>query len=232
MITMTNNTQGDLFTSKAENTQEILELKLDHQTRSSDNKQNLTKQHDGTLTLHRDIFDEKTAHSLFDSLITTLNWQQPSIKMHGKTIPIPRKQVWMGDAETSYKYSGQLFQPEPWNPVVLDIKHKVERLSGARFNSVLCNLYRDGQDSVSWHADDEPELDPSTPIASFSLGATRRFDLKPKTGSGNTVQLFLANAMLVVMSPEVQVNWVHQIPKTKKVQDARINLTFRRVHPH
>ena len=227
-LTMVKDTQAGLFDSFTQREKETLQLTLTDQNDGTKNRQ--IGNH-GTLTLYHDVFNDAEAEQMLTGLIECLNWQQPSIRMHGKEVLIPRKQVWMGDSNTSYRYSGRLFIPETWEDRVLECKRRIETLSGYHYNSVLCNLYRDGQDSVSWHADDEPELDPTTPIASLSLGATRRFDLKPKSGEQQRVQLTLENASLLVMSPEVQVFWLHQIAKTKKVHAPRINLTFRRVLP-
>lgn len=213
--------QDSLFKASEKNTQEPLELKLDR----ADSHQPIP----GSVLLYEQCFNDAQSQDILKELVTNLNWQQPSIRMHGREILIPRKQVWMGDSNSSYRYSGKLFVPEPWTQAVLMVKNQIESLSGQQYNSVLCNLYRDGQDSVSWHADDELELDPTTPIASISFGATRRFDLKPKNGEKQKIQLELKNAMLLVMSPDVQTHWLHQIPKTKKVHTPRVNLTFRYV---
>lgn len=218
---MTIDSQGSLFTAVDQNTQEPLTLKLDKEIAQSSIP--------GSVFLYQSCFCDAESKQILQALLTSLNWQQPSIRLHGREVLIPRKQVWMGDPNTAYRYSDKLFTPETWNPTVLKIKERIESISDQQYNSVLCNLYRDGQDSVAWHADDEPELDPNTPIASISFGATRRFDLKPKNGEQQRVKLPLENAMLLVMSPEVQTHWLHQIPKTKKVHSPRVNLTFRRV---
>jgi alkylated DNA repair dioxygenase AlkB len=226
---MTTDTLDGLFDASTQGYKETVQLTLTNHNNVTKNRH--TGNH-GTLTLYHHVFSKAEAQQLLADLIAHLNWQQPSIRMHGKEVLIPRKQVWMGDSNTSYRYSGQLFVPEVWDDRILMCKRQVEDLSGYRYNSVLCNLYRDGQDSVSWHADDEPELDPNTPIASLSLGATRRFDLKPKSGQQQKVQLALEDASLLIMSPEVQSFWLHQIAKTKKVLAPRINLTFRRIIPN
>ena len=184
----------------------------------------------GNMTLYREVLPSSESKALQNKLLTQLPWQQPSIRMHGKLIPIPRLQVWMGDQNTDYRYSGKLFTPEPWHPEITAVKQCVEALSGAVYNSVLCNLYRTGQDSVSWHADDEPELCKETPIASFSLGALRRFDLRLKADpQSEKIHVPLEHNTLLIMSPEIQNHWQHQHPKPKKESEPRINLTFRKV---
>ncbi len=218
---MTIDYQGSLFKAEKQNTQDPRELKLDQDTRNSPIP--------GSVTLYEQCFTDAQSTDILDALLRRLDWQQPSIHMHGREVLIPRKQVWMGDPNTAYRYSGKLFTPASWNPTVVKIKERIESLSGQQYNSVLCNLYRNGQDSVSWHADDESALDETSSIASISFGTTRRFDLKPKNGDKQRAQLELENAMLLIMSPEVQLYWLHQIPKTKKVHSPRVNLTFRRV---
>jgi alkylated DNA repair dioxygenase AlkB len=97
---------------------------------------------------------------------------------------------------------------------------------------VLCNLYRDGTDGVDWHADDEPEFGPMPVIASLSLGATRRFDLRRVDDHSIKVELDLHHGDLVIMSGTTQTLWRHRVPKTKKLVGERINLTFRNVIPN
>jgi alkylated DNA repair dioxygenase AlkB len=220
---MANYTQDGLFNCPAHSPRGALELTLD---------QKACPQIPGSVRLFEQCLNKSDSNTTLQALLSNLDWQQPYIRMHGREIAIPRKQVWMGDPDTAYRYSGKLFIPENWDPTVLSVKARVESMSGHQYNSVLCNLYRDGQDSVAWHADDEPELDPTVPIASISFGATRRFDLKPKNGEKMRIPIQLEDAMLLVMSPEVQMYWLHQIPKTKKVHAPRVNLTFRQVKTH
>jgi alkylated DNA repair dioxygenase AlkB len=185
----------------------------------------------GELLYFHPLLEHTHASVLFESLIKELCWQQPTIRMHGKLVKIPRLQVWMGDDTATYKYSGKMLLPAPWHGGIFKLKEKIESIAKTTFNSVLCNLYRDGQDSVSWHADDEPELDASKPIASFSLGVPRAFDFKPKHTNlvAERRRIVLAHNSLLVMPPEIQQHWLHQIPKTKKIDQPRINLTFRKI---
>lgn len=178
---------------------------------------------------------EEWAESTFHKLQQTLNWQQPTIRIAGKRVPIPRLQCWQGDQEHEYRYSGECFRAESWHPDILVIKRHIEKMSGQSFNSVLCNLYRDGQDSVSWHADDEPELGVAPWIASVSLGAERQFHIKLKSGyrgqcpEAHVLKLPLTHNSLLIMPPELQHWCVHQLPKTRRCHSPRINLTFRNI---
>ncbi len=151
--------------------------------------------------------------------------------MYGKAVPIPRMNVWYGDAGSAYSYSGLDLSPIPWTPLLLRLKNQLEDFLNTRFNSVLANHYRDGNDGVAWHSDDEPELGATPLIASLSLGATRRFSLRSRIDSTEPPSHSeLAGGSLLVMAGETQRCWQHQIPKTKKPVAGRINLTYRTVH--
>lgn len=144
--------------------------------------------------------------------------------MYGKQINVPRLTAWFGSG--CYTYSGIQMQPHCWTELLLQIKDQVEAITGGSFNSVLLNLYRNGNDSVSWHCDDEPELGENPTIASLSFGATRSFQLKHKF-TKQTIKLDLSHGSLLLMQDETQTHWLHCVPKTKKPTAARINLTFR-----
>jgi len=133
----------------------------------------------------------------------------------------------MGDDGADYRYSGLQLRPAPWHPAVRELKGKVEAVCGKRFNSVLLNLYRDGQDAMGWHSDDEPELGTAPWIASYSLGSGRRFCLRSRDGQKRRHELTLEHDQLLLMSPQVQHGWQHSLPRSRRVHDWRINLTFR-----
>jgi alkylated DNA repair dioxygenase AlkB len=157
-------------------------------------------------------------------------WEMPEMVMFGKKYPQAGLSTWFTNTNVSYVYSGITRTPHAMTPVLQAVMDHCTVASGAEYNSVLVNLYRDGYDSVSWHSDNE-EINGSEPtIASVSLGATRRFDLRHKE-SGETVRVDLEDGSLLVMSGLSQHCWVHQIAKTKSKVGPRINLTFRRVTP-
>lgn len=172
---------------------------------------------------------EPEAGVLYKQLKESLQWEQPQIHIAGRMVPTPRLQCWC--SEQSLIYSGQTFAPLPWPQNLKNLCERIERVDGADYNSVLINYYRNGQDSVSWHADDEPELGHNPTIASISLGATRRFLLKPKKNSYKESRLTieLNSGDLLIMSGSCQSNWLHAIPKTKRLVEGRINLTFRQM---
>lgn len=168
------------------------------------------------------------ADALFASLLRDTPWQQDEILMFGKRLPLPRLTAWYGDPTRSYTYSGIAMQPHDWTESLRSLKTCVEAIAGVSFTSALLNFYRTGQDGVSWHADDEPELDPEAPIASVSLGATRRFSFKHQRDRAlPKLHVELAHGSVLVMLPPTQEHWLHQIAKTRKPVGSRVNLTFR-----
>jgi alkylated DNA repair dioxygenase AlkB len=115
-------------------------------------------------------------------------------------------------------------------PVILELKTRIEAVCDAPFNSVLLNLYRDGADSMGWHSDDEPELGERPVIASLSLGATRRFRLRHRRRKElEPVAIDLENGSLLIMEGDTQRFWKHQVPKTRRAAEPRVNLTFRNI---
>lgn len=182
---------------------------------------------DGDVLLYRTLFDEKESNQLLNELYNNTNWKQESIKLYGKLVPIPRQTAWYGDSGKSYTYSKITMAPEPWTSTLLVIKSKIEVLSGVQFNSVLLNLYRNGSDSVAWHSDDESELGENPVIGSVSFGGTRRFMFRHKSKKELKKEVDLTHGSFLLMKGATQHFWQHQIPKTTKEIEPRINLTFR-----
>lgn len=166
---------------------------------------------------------------LFDELRAGIRWQQEEIMMFGQRRRVPRLVAWHGDAGASYRYSGTDHDPVPWTAALERVRAQVHELTGAAFNAVLLNLYRDGRDGMGWHADDEPELGRDPVIASLSLGATRRFCLRHRRRKDLKLDLDLPHGSLLVMAGPTQHQWLHALPKTRRPVGERINLTFRRV---
>lgn len=184
----------------------------------------------GELLEYPQLFDPAEADQILATLITEIPWRQESLRIAGKLRAIPRLQCWMGDAASEYGYSGVRLTPCPWNETVTGIHDRIAELSGSRFNSVLINYYRDGQDSVAWHADDEAELGVTPVIASVSLGAQRPFELKQKEQTpAKKYQLALRHGSLLIMGGTMQQHWLHQLPKVRGLQEPRVNLTFRNI---
>ena len=183
---------------------------------------------DGQVIIYQHFFDKKTSDRFFLELLNDINWQQDKIRIFGKEVNLPRLTAWYGDPGKSYTYSGITMNPDLWSLNLLAIKERIEETVQVNFNSVLANLYRNGQDYVSWHSDDEKELGKNPTIASISFGATRRFLLRHKSNKNlETVDLSLGHGSLLIMKGSIQHYWKHQVPKTAKVKTERINLTFR-----
>ncbi|MEW9798404.1 alpha-ketoglutarate-dependent dioxygenase AlkB family protein [Alteromonas sp. CYL-A6] len=166
------------------------------------------------------------ATSFKADLIATLPWRQDDITLFGKTMKIPRLQSWHGDPDCVYAYSGMQLTPAAWTASLSALRVRCEEATGRRFNSVLANWYRDGQDSMSLHADDEPELGIRPVIASVTLGEERPFIFRHKKTKARFT-LRLAHGSLLVMAGDTQTNYLHGMAKTRKPVADRINLTFR-----
>lgn len=165
---------------------------------------------------------------LLASLIADIPWRQERITLFGKAHMQPRLICWMGDPECVYRYSGKSWAPERWHPCVANLLTRAESYADVRFNSVLLNYYRDGQDSMGFHSDDEPELGDQPVIASLSLGATRVMQLRHRHDRlVPTRRLLLTDGSLLVMRGNSQRAWKHAIPKSRTALTPRINLTFR-----
>lgn len=169
------------------------------------------------------------ANRWLQGLLAETPWTQPNIKLYGREFAMPRLVAWYGDAETRYRYSGVVHDPLPWTSLLSEIRERVQMQVGQRLNGVLLNLYRDGQDAMGWHSDDEPELGPEPLVVSLNLGATRRFDFRRKGTSRIEYSLELEHGSLLVMRGPTQHYWQHQIARTRKVSEARLNLTFRQL---
>ena len=185
---------------------------------------------DGWLRLWQRPFPGLDHLALFDQLYRQLDWAEREILMFGRRIKQPRLVAFHGEPGVEYAYSGQTLTAQPWGRALSALRADIERLCQARFNSVLCNLYRDGQDSMGWHADDEASLGARPLIASFSLGGTRRFAFKSRQ-SGERRNIDLTDGSLLLMGGDLQRHWLHQLPKTSRPVQPRINLTFRWVNP-
>lgn len=182
---------------------------------------------DAEVYLYKDLFLEDES-VLFQQLKENISWQQRQIKLWGKLINEPRLTAWYGDQNAIYSYSGIKLNPLAWITSLLIIKEKIEKVSQENFNSVLLNLYRNGQDSMGWHSDDERELGENPVIGSVSFGATRSFQLKHKK-LNHLETIELTSGSFLLMKGQTQHFWKHQVPKTKNLCSERINLTFRAV---
>lgn len=173
-----------------------------------------------------DFYNKRLADNYLQKLIDNVSWNQESMEMYGKQVLFPRLTAWYGDNNKPYSFSGITLQPKPWSEELLQIKKDIEPFSKVTFNSVLLNLYRDGNDSISWHTDAEKELGRNPVIASVNFGAERAFQLR-HIETKEKIEIVLKHGSLLIMLGELQHFWQHQVPKTKKKKSARVNLTFR-----
>ena len=182
-----------------------------------------------TIRYYPNFLAKDVADSYFSELLDTIPWQNDPITVFGKTYPQPRMTSLHGHTTDPYGYSGVVMQPNPMTKTLKEIETKIQTLCDERFTTVLLNLYRTGKDSNGWHADDEPELGQNPIIASVSLGAERYFHLKHKNDKTQRLKFALAHGSLLLMEGSTQHYWKHQVAKTAREVEPRINLTFRKV---
>jgi alkylated DNA repair dioxygenase AlkB len=182
---------------------------------------------DGEVLYYPGIFPGQESDLIFRQLAEQINWKQEAIKIFGKEVLQPRLTAWYGDPGKAYSYSGITMQPLPWTAVLMLLKQKAESIAGVHFNSALLNLYRNGQDSMGWHSDNEKELGMNAVIASFSFGATRIFKLKHRQDKKQVLSIGLGHGSLLLMRGATQHFWLHSLPKTVADIGPRINITFR-----
>ncbi|MDN3555175.1 alpha-ketoglutarate-dependent dioxygenase AlkB family protein [Halomonas maura] len=180
-----------------------------------------------------DLLGDPAADRALARLDRELDWQQPRLRLYGREHPIPRRQVWMGDAR--YRYSGRDFHPAPWHPTVVAIRDAVIRrlaVAGypARFNSVLLNRYANGRERMGWHSDDEPELGPAPLIVGVSLGADRPLRFRWKDRRAPAFNVDQPHDSLLLMGPGTQAALEHAL-LPRRGDELRIGLTFRWITP-
>ncbi|MHA7128179.1 alpha-ketoglutarate-dependent dioxygenase AlkB family protein [Algoriphagus namhaensis] len=185
--------------------------------------------HHGECAYYPEFFSEKKSLDYFDRLKNEIPWRQEPIKIFGKEVMQPRLTALCGDPSVPYGYSGIRMKADPFTDALLEIKNAIEKESQLTFTHVLMNYYRDGQDSMGWHRDNESELGPNPAIASVSFGVPREFQFRFYTDKSEKISIELQSGSLLLMTGETQHHWEHQLPKRKKIHGSRINLTFRRI---
>lgn len=176
------------------------------------------------------LWPPDAAALIFERLYANIPWSDGHYQVAGRRMALSRCQCWFSDPGVSYRYDVQLQNARAWSPLLDALRQAVQSATGCRFNAVLANLYRDGEDRVAWHADDDPDLGPLTEIASLSFGATRHFDWRPKDGTiGEPARMALPSGTLLFMRAPFQRDWEHAVLPEPDVRTPRINLTFRQV---
>lgn len=189
-------------------------------------KSGLTEIENGEYLFYPNFFTKSESDLYLQKLKENIDWKQESMNMYGKQVNFPRLTAWYGNNDKTYSFSGITLEPKTWTKELIKIKEKIEPISKVVFNSVLLNLYRNGNDSISWHTDAEKELGTNPVIVSVNFGATRKFQLR-HINTKEKLEIELTHGSLLIMQGELQHYWQHQVPKTSKVVEERINLTFR-----
>jgi alkylated DNA repair dioxygenase AlkB len=182
--------------------------------------------YDGEVYSYGQIISEEKSQLYFEQLKQSINWQNDVVKMYGKTIECKRQTAWMGEDYFEYTYSGIVKRAELFTPLIIEIKNHIETVCQEKFNSCLLNYYKDGDEGMSWHSDNEKTMGAEPVIASLSFGAARKFSFKHNE-SKEKIDLLLQNGSLIIMQGQTQEYWKHCLPQSSKIKSARINLSFR-----
>ena len=187
---------------------------------------------DGMVNYHGEIMHQDESDYYFNALLNEIEWRCDQAVIFGKHIETKRKVAWYADSLNGkpfrYTYSNATKYSLPWTQNLLHLKGLVEQQTGETYNSCLLNLYHNGSEGMAWHSDGETDLKENGAIASLTFGAKRKFAFKHKN-TKEVISLDLKAGSLLVMKGITQNHWLHRLPPTKKVQDARINLTFRTI---
>lgn len=184
--------------------------------------------YDGTVNYYGSVIEAKRAKQFFNALKSEVDWQHDVAVMFGKRIETKRKVAWYAERPFSYTYSKNTKTALIFTPLLLELKELAEKQTKETYNSCLLNLYHEGSEGMAYHSDGEKDLKKNGAIASLSFGAERKFSFKHKL-SGQRVDIMLDHGSLLVMKDETQSHWLHRLPPTKKVNEPRINLTFRTI---
>ena len=182
------------------------------------------------IELYTGFLQDQHARQLLRHLIKSTPWQQPRLKVWGKWHLTPRLVAFYGDPERRYSYSENPHTALNWTAELTGLKQRIENAHAQRYNAVLLNYYRDGQDTIGWHADDEAELGERPTIASLSLGAARDMHFRSRSGDHRPIHLNLPSGSLLLMRGDTQHYWQHHLPRRARCTEPRINLTFRYIH--
>ena len=187
-------------------------------------------QEDGVVLYVPDFLTLSASDQVLAQSLAEISWAQDCIKLFGRSVAVPRLSAWFSNINATYKYSGLVHQPQKMPDFVEALLTEVVSRTEICFNSILVNLYQDGNHSMGWHADDEPELGPEVTIAALSLGAVREIRFRHRHKNGLTVVLPVAHGSILMMHPPLQKYWLHELPKRKNITTPRVNFSFRVVN--
>jgi len=180
----------------------------------------------GEVIYYGQVMETSKADHYLNKLLNTIEWKNDEAVIFGRHIITKRKVAWYADINYSYTYSNTTKHALPWTKELLELKKLAEEITGHEYNSCLLNLYHNGDEGMAWHSDDEKALGKDTAIASLSFGAERKFALKHRD-SKHKEEVILQHGSLLIMKGATQSNWLHSLPKSKKISTPRVNLTFR-----
>jgi alkylated DNA repair dioxygenase AlkB len=181
---------------------------------------------DGIVNYYGMVMMKKDPEFYLDKLLNNIEWKNDEAVIFGRHLITKRKVAWYGDNDFEYTYSNRTKYALPWTEELLELKKIAEKFCKTKFNSCLLNLYHNGDEGMAWHSDDEKTLAKDSSIASLSFGAERKFSLKHKQ-TKQTISILLENGSLLEMKGATQKYWLHCLPKSKKITQPRVNLTFR-----
>ena len=184
--------------------------------------------YDGEALYWKSVFSSTLSNNCYTNLMNEINWKHDELTMFGRHIVTKRMVAWYGDQALAYKYSNKTKIAMLWTPELSLIKEQIELISGHTYNSCLLNLYHNGEEGMGWHSDNEKQLKENGAIASVSFGAPRKFTMKHKA-TNEKISLELDSGSLLLMRGSIQKHWLHSLPLSKKIKEARINLTFRTI---
>ena len=184
---------------------------------------------DGIALYHEKVLTDEQIKPLYEELLNKINWENERVVMFGKEIITKRKVAFYSDPLIAYTYSSKTKIGLPWKDPLFILKNIVESLTKQTYNACLLNLYHNGEEAMGWHSDNEKEIVVNSSIASLSIGASRKFSFKHKV-TKETISIQLGNGSLLEMKGTIQSHWLHTLPKSKKITESRINLTFRQMH--
>jgi alkylated DNA repair dioxygenase AlkB len=184
---------------------------------------------DGIALYHEKVLTDEQIKPLYEELLNKINWENERVVMFGKEIITKRKVAFYSDPLIAYTYSSKTKIGLPWKDPLFILKNIVESLTKQTYNACLLNLYHNGEEAMGWHCDNEKEIIANSSIASLSIGASRKFSFKHKV-TKETISIQLGNGSLLEMKGTIQTHWLHTLPKSKKITESRINLTFRQMH--
>jgi alkylated DNA repair dioxygenase AlkB len=185
---------------------------------------------DGIALYYEKAIPENKIKQLFYELLHHISWENERVVMFGKEIITKRKVAFYSDPTIAYTYASRTKVGLPWKETLVTLKNMVESITKEKYNACLLNLYHNGEEAMGWHCDNEKEIVANSSIASLSIGASRKFSFKHKV-TKETISIQLENGSLLEMKGAIQQHWWHSLPKSKKINESRINLTFRQMHP-